>query len=108
MHESEQRRRLSLPAARAAPPASPRPFPQPDPSPRSPSSSASLCCEARAASGNNRYFIREVHESLLYAFLNMISSSQGEDVGEKLVAMPPPRAGSPFAHSHSHLPRSKG
>src|SRR6185437_14483088 len=47
MHESEQRRRLSLPAARAAPPALPRLFPQPDPSPRSPSSSASLCCEAR-------------------------------------------------------------
>src|SRR6516165_3079079 len=40
-HESEQRRRLSPPAARAAPPASPRPFPQPDPSPRSLSSSAS-------------------------------------------------------------------
>src|SRR6516164_566783 len=43
MHESEQRRRLSPPAARAAPPASPRPFPQPDPSPQSPSSVTSLC-----------------------------------------------------------------
>src|SRR6266436_5691164 len=42
-HESEQRRRLSPPAARAAPPASPRPFPQPDPSPQSPSSVTSLC-----------------------------------------------------------------
>src|SRR5712691_7705618 len=43
MHESEQRRRLSPPAAQAAPPASPRPFPQPDPSPQSPSSVTSLC-----------------------------------------------------------------
>src|SRR5215470_1903247 len=43
MHESEQLRRLSPPAARAAPPASPRPFPQPDPSPQSPSSVTSLC-----------------------------------------------------------------
>src|SRR6266576_5566532 len=43
MHESEQRRRLSPPAARAALPASPRPFPQPDPSPQSPSSVTSLC-----------------------------------------------------------------
>src|SRR6266576_6859805 len=43
MHESEQRRRLSPPAARTAPPASPRPFPQPDPSPQSPSSVTSLC-----------------------------------------------------------------
>src|SRR5881394_2333705 len=42
-HESEQLRRLSPPAARAAPPASPRPFPQPDPSPQSPSSVTSLC-----------------------------------------------------------------
>src|SRR5207253_9883027 len=42
-HESEQRRRLSLPSARAAPPASPRPFPQPDPSPQSPSLVTSLC-----------------------------------------------------------------
>src|SRR5438876_8320268 len=42
-HESEQRRRLSPPAARAAPPALPRPFPQPDPSPQSPSSVTSLC-----------------------------------------------------------------
>src|SRR5436189_1441650 len=42
-HEPERRRRLSLPAARAAPPASSRPFPQPGPSPRSPSSSASPC-----------------------------------------------------------------
>src|SRR5262249_44400846 len=42
-HESEQRRRLSPPAARAAPPASPRLFPQPDPSPQSPSSVTSLC-----------------------------------------------------------------
>src|SRR5215472_361834 len=42
-HESEQRRRLSLPVARAAPPALPRPFPQPDPSPQSPSSVTSLC-----------------------------------------------------------------
>src|SRR3954469_23180064 len=33
-HESEQRHRLSLPAARAAPPASSRPFPQPGPSQR--------------------------------------------------------------------------
>src|SRR5215472_14685240 len=41
--ESEPRRRLSPPAARAAPPASPRPFPQPDPSPQSPSSGTSLC-----------------------------------------------------------------
>src|SRR5215467_6366643 len=37
-HEPERRRRLSLLAARAAPPASSRPFPQPGPSPRSPSS----------------------------------------------------------------------
>src|SRR5438067_3610715 len=43
-HEPERRRRLSLPAARAAPPASSRPFPQPGPSPRSPSSSAALLC----------------------------------------------------------------
>src|SRR5215470_16830187 len=43
MHESEQLRRLSPPAARAAPPASPRPFPQPDPSLQSPSSVTSLC-----------------------------------------------------------------
>src|SRR6266513_3380070 len=42
-HESERRRRLSPPAARAAPPALPRPFPQPDPSPQSPSSVTSLC-----------------------------------------------------------------
>src|SRR5262252_237939 len=42
-HESEQLRRLSPPAARAAPPASPRPFPQPDPSPQSPSSVTSPC-----------------------------------------------------------------
>src|SRR3954471_20327158 len=42
-HESEQRRRLSPPAARAAPPALPRPFPQPDPSPQSPSSVTCLC-----------------------------------------------------------------
>src|SRR3954468_12461873 len=41
-HEREQRRRLSSPVARAAPPASPRPFPQPDPSPQSPSSVTSL------------------------------------------------------------------
>src|SRR5215471_7599883 len=43
MHESEQRRRLSPPAARAAPPASPQPFPQSDPSLQSPSSVNSLC-----------------------------------------------------------------
>src|SRR5205814_2961477 len=53
-HESEQLRRLSPPAARAAPPASPRPFPQPDPSPQSPSSVTSLCrvlaCKAAAPS----------------------------------------------------------
>src|SRR5215470_16679343 len=53
MHESEQLRRLSPPAARAAPPASPRPFPQPDPSPQSPSSVTSLCrvlaCKVAAA-----------------------------------------------------------
>src|SRR6478672_10922488 len=42
-HESEQRRRLSPPAARAAPPALSRPFPQPDPSPQSLSSVTSLC-----------------------------------------------------------------
>src|SRR4051794_5418701 len=175
MHESEQRRRLSLPAARAAPPASLHPFPQPDPSPRSPSSSASLflearptgapveplkatemslrafeksgsgrragnascentnlargssnfCCRrlelcfvsaankygsamrnqtlgcffsyARAASRDNRYFILELHKSLLYAFSNMISSSQGEDtVGKKLVATPPSPGRPPF------------
>src|SRR5438045_5470997 len=42
-HKSEQRRRLSPPAARAAPPALPRPFPQPDPSPQSPASVTSLC-----------------------------------------------------------------
>src|SRR5262245_9024199 len=42
MHEPERRRRLSLPAARAALPASSRPFPQPGPSPRSPSPYASL------------------------------------------------------------------
>src|SRR5262249_60683753 len=42
-HESGRRRRLSLPAARAAPPASSRPFPPPGPSQRSPSSSTSLC-----------------------------------------------------------------
>src|SRR6516165_6203881 len=36
-HESERSRRLSLPAARAARPASSRPFPQPDPLPRLPS-----------------------------------------------------------------------
>src|SRR5437899_11059968 len=41
-HESEQRRRLSPPAARAAPSALPRPLPQPDPSPQSPSSFTSL------------------------------------------------------------------
>src|SRR5215469_14685859 len=41
--ESEQLRRLSPPAARAAPPASLRPFPQPDPSPQPPSSVTSLC-----------------------------------------------------------------
>src|SRR6266567_9463727 len=53
-HESEQRRRLSPPAARAAPPALPRPFPQPDPSQQSPSSVTSLCrvlaCEVAAPS----------------------------------------------------------
>src|SRR6516225_3292077 len=53
MHEPEQRRRLSPPAAQAAPPASPRPFPQPDPSPQSPSSVTSLCrvlaCKVAAA-----------------------------------------------------------
>src|ERR1700758_4240349 len=42
-HESEQRRLLPPPAARAAPPALPRPFPQPDPSPQSPSSVTFLC-----------------------------------------------------------------
>src|SRR5215831_10935981 len=42
-HESEQRRRLSPPAARAALPALPRLFPQPDLSPQSPSSITSLC-----------------------------------------------------------------
>src|SRR5262249_26860354 len=36
-HEPERRRHLSLPAARAAPPASYRPFPQPGPSQRLPS-----------------------------------------------------------------------
>jgi hypothetical protein len=41
-HEPERRRRLSLPAARAAPPASSRPFPQPGPSPRSPSYAAAI------------------------------------------------------------------
>src|SRR5437899_8474449 len=41
-HESEQRRRLSPPAARAAPSALPRAFPQLDPSPQSPSSFTSL------------------------------------------------------------------
>src|SRR5690348_17212697 len=121
MHESEQRRRLSLPAARAAPPASLSPFLQPDPSPRSPSSFASRCCEARPTGSavefihaaemslrafdksgschwtrnvscentnlaggpsnfcdgrlDNRYFILEMHESLLIAFFNVISSS---------------------------------
>src|SRR5215469_12101622 len=54
MHESEQRRRLSPPADRAAPPASPRPFPQSDPSPQSPSSVTSVCrvlaCKAAAPS----------------------------------------------------------
>src|SRR5512135_2848167 len=42
MHESEQGRRLSPPAVRAAAPASPRPFPQPDPPPQAPSSVTSL------------------------------------------------------------------
>src|SRR6478736_4472737 len=41
-HESEQRRRVSPPAARAAPAALSRPFPQPDSSPQSPSSFTSL------------------------------------------------------------------
>src|SRR5437870_6356074 len=54
-HESQQRRRLSPPAARAAPPALPRPFPQPDPSPQSPSSVTSLCrvlpCKVAAPPG---------------------------------------------------------
>ena len=40
-HESERRRRLSLPEAGAAPSASSRPFPQPGPSQRLPSSSTS-------------------------------------------------------------------
>src|SRR5436305_14800527 len=43
MHEPERRRRLSLPAARAAPPASSRPYPRPGSLPRSPSSSTSRC-----------------------------------------------------------------
>src|SRR6185437_1042673 len=42
MHEFEQRRRLSPPAARAAPPVLLPPFPQPDPSPQSPSFVTSL------------------------------------------------------------------
>src|SRR5262249_50847817 len=46
-HEPERRRRLSLPAERAAPPASSRPFPQPGPSQRLPSSSTCLCAVAR-------------------------------------------------------------
>src|SRR4051812_47545569 len=50
-HEPERRRRLSLPAARAAPPASSRPSRRPDPSPRSPSSDTSqypvLACKNR-------------------------------------------------------------
>src|SRR5690348_12772426 len=41
-HEPQRRRRLSLPAARAAPPASSRPVPQPGRSPRSPSLGISL------------------------------------------------------------------
>src|SRR6185437_6423185 len=45
-HEPERRRRLSRPAARAAPPASSRPSPQPCPSPRSPSPYASLIIHA--------------------------------------------------------------
>jgi hypothetical protein len=52
---------------------------------------------ARAASRDNRYFILELHKSLLYAFFNMISSSQGEDtVGKKLVATPPSPGRPPF------------
>src|SRR3954469_10559789 len=47
MHEPERRRRLSLPPARAAPPASSRTFPQPGPLPRSPSSSSSRCVGCR-------------------------------------------------------------
>src|SRR5262249_26868091 len=46
-HEPERRRRLSLPAARAAPPASSRPFPPLGPSQRLPSSSTCLCAVAR-------------------------------------------------------------
>src|SRR5262245_6824508 len=42
-HEPERRRRLWLPAARAAQAASSRPFPPPAPSPRSLSPYASLC-----------------------------------------------------------------
>ena len=52
---------------------------------------------ARAASRDNRYFILEMHESLLYAFFNMISSSQGEDtVGKELVATPHSPGRTPF------------
>src|SRR6266436_4733985 len=62
-HESELRRRLSPPAARAAPPASPRPFPQPDPSPQSPSSVTSLCrvlpCKVAAPTFVPRWVIGE-------------------------------------------------
>src|SRR6516225_3235689 len=54
MRELEQLHRLLPPAARAAPPASPRPFPPPDPSLQSPSSVTSLCrvltCRAAAPS----------------------------------------------------------
>src|SRR5215510_6100389 len=51
-HEPERRRRLSLPAARAAPPTSSRPFRQPGPSPLSPSSSTSLCVVCRHLSNS--------------------------------------------------------
>src|SRR4051812_21478657 len=38
-----------------------------------------------------------MHESLLYTFFNMVSSSQGEDtVGKKLVATPPSSRRPPF------------
>jgi hypothetical protein len=46
-HQCSSGRRLSLPAARAARPASSRPFPQPGPSPRLPSLSACLYAVGR-------------------------------------------------------------
>src|SRR5262249_23780828 len=82
-HEPERQRRLSLPAARVAPPTSSRPFPQSDPLPQSPSSVTSLCrvlaCKVAAPS-----FVAvpcQFHRNCLLVMCRFTALKQGRATG---------------------------